>query len=689
MANRKSFKTVTFALAATITLCANSAWTGVSAHGSGVAKQQPKAQDNQSKTGVAGASARSAGAIAGQPFTSPNDAVTPATPAPRPRIAYSEGVQIAAVKKGQTQKGTIRITREVVRADSLMLGGKYDEAADLYKGEMGKNPNLAPAAVGYGMALAKLYKLDAADETFNKILATDPQNPMAHAGKAMIMVNRLSSSSGTVIKNRDATLHSAEAEVKQALNIDPGMPEGHLTLGNIYKEEGRLDESIAEFKQATQLDPKFSEAFSALGIAQLNKEQYADSVSDFKTAISLNSGNSTAHYGLGRAYYKQGLNDDALKELNTSLYQFRNSAPVHLTLGDVYAAQGNTVAAVKEYQETIRIKPENPDAYFHIADIRESRGDLELSISELRSALEMMPNNPDLHLRVADASLKLEKLDDAIKEYNTVLAATPGNAPAAKGLTRAYYLKANKEAGSSFFVSNEFENAQGMIDKAVALNPNDMELRLAQAKLRSMAGTPVDLSKLGTPSNDGERVAYAEACLAQNKFTEADQAMQQVIGNVTDTKQAFAVADLALMIKDLPNAEAAYRKANNMPGGQDRATRGLALVAKAKDVARQDDTLADDLSRRSQLGSAIDKYHASIYENPKVGDTRMGLAKTLERLKPEASKDLREAIAQYKAYEALTPNIPPKELEKLNKHIDSINNKAYKLEQKEKDKGRR
>jgi tetratricopeptide (TPR) repeat protein len=657
MANRKSFKNFAFALAATIGVAANSSWTQAFAHGSGLA-QQAKATPDKQNRGVGGYTARFSGV---------------------------DRLQIAAAKKGAYQ---IRITREVVRADSLMLGGKYDEAADLYKNEMTKNPNSVPAAVGYGMALAKQFKLDGADENFNKVLALDPQNPMAHAGRAMVMLNRLTSSSGTVIKNRDATLKNAEAEVKQALNIDPGMPEGHLTLGNIYKEEGRLDEAIAEYKQATQLDPKFSEAFAQLGIAQLNKDQYADSVSAFKTAIALNSGNSTAHYGLGRAYYKQNLYDEALKELNTSLYQNRNSAPVRLTQGDVYAAQGNTVAAVSSYQDAIRIKPENPDAYFHIADIREARGDLELSISELRSGLEMMPNNPDLHLRVADASLKLEKLDDAIKEYNTVLAATPGNTAAAKGLTRAYYLKANKEAGSSFFVSNEYENAQGMIDKAVAMNPNDMELRLAQAKLRSMAGTPVDLSKLGTPTNDGERVAYAEALLAQNKFSEADQQMQMVIGSATTTKQAFAVADLALMVKDLPNAEAAYRKANNMPGGQDRATRGLALVAKAKDVSRQDLTLADDLARRSQLASAIDKYHASIYDNPKVADSRMGLGKTLERLKPEASKDLREAIVQYKAYEALTPNMPPKELEKLNKKIDNLNNKAYKLEQKEKERGR-
>jgi tetratricopeptide (TPR) repeat protein len=597
----------------------------------------------------------------------------------------ASGRQIAAAGKKSYQ---IRITREVVRADQLMLQGKFTEAADLYKAEMGKDSKSIPAAVGYGMALAKQYKLDAAEDNFNKVLANDPMNAMAHAGKAMVMYNRLTSSSGTVIKNRDATLRNAEAEAKQALSIDPGMPEGHVTLGNIYKEQGRLDEAIASYKEATHLDPKYSDAYAQMGIAKLNKEQYADAVAAFKQAISINSGNSTAHYGLGRAYYKQGLLDEALKELNTSLYQFRNSAPVHQTLGDVYAAQGNTVAAVKELQESIRIKPENPDAYLHIADIRQGRGDLEMSIAELRSGLEMMPNNPDLHLRVADQSLQLEKLDDAIKEYRTVLDANGQNAPAAKGLTRAYYLKANKEATGAFFVSNEYESAQRMIDQAVKMNPNDMELRLAQAKLRSMAGVPIDLASIGTPTNDGERVAYAEALLAQNKFADADQQMNTVIANAADAKQAFAVADLALMIKDLPNAEAAYKKASSMPGGEERAKRGLNLVAKQKDVARQELTLGDDLARRSQLASAIDKYHASIYDNPKIADSRMGIGKTLERLKPESSKDLKEAVVQYKAYMSLTPNMPPKEVEKMNKKIESLVNKAYKLEQKEKERQR-
>jgi tetratricopeptide (TPR) repeat protein len=594
----------------------------------------------------------------------------------------------SAVIKSVRHTLKAKLVREVVIGDQLMSKGKYSEASDLYKEAIKANPKNAAGYVGLGNALAKQFKLDGANEQFDKALALDPKNALALSGKAMVDFNRLQSSSNTVIKSKDAILKNAESECQQALSIDPGMPEAHYTLGMIYKEQGRMPEALNEFQEATKSDPKYSEAFSGLGIVQLEQNDVASAIGSFKKAIAINSGNSTAHYGLGKGYLKQGQLDDAIKELNTSLAQFPNSGPARLAMGEAYSAQGNNVAAIKEYQESIRIKPENFDAYLHIADIRESRGDLEHSIAELRSGLELMPNSEALHQRVADESLRLDKLDDAIKEYQLVMNYDPQNRQAAQGLTRAFYLKSNKEATGAFISSNEYESANRLIDQAVQMNPNDLELRLAQAKLRALSGARIDLATIGTPHNDGERIAYAEALLAQNRFKDSDDQMTTVLNNANGPKQIFALADLALMIKDLPTAETAYRKAYSMPGSDERAKRGLDMVARAKDSARQDLTLADDLARHKQLSSAIDKYHSSIYSNPKAADPRIGLAHTLERLSPAESKDLREAVVQYKAYLSLSPNLDPKEQEKLNKRIEKLETKATKLEQKEQTKKR-
>ncbi len=606
-------------------------------------------------------------------------------------ISFGTNQALGAVRSAPAGKSKVmkaKVERDVAMADSLMLKGKYSDAADLYRQAINRNSKNVPAIVGLGMALGKQFKLDGAEEQFDKALSLDSHNAMAHAGKAMVLVNRLQSSSMTVSKSRDSMLQQAESECKQALGIDPTMPEAHYNLGMVYKEQGRLDDASSEFKSAIQSDPQYSEAYSGLGMTKLAQASYAEAAENFKHAISINTGNSTAHYGLGKTYLKQGMVDDAIKELNTSLYQFPNSAPVQQALGEAYEAQGNTPAAIAAYQKSISIKPENPEAYMHIADIREQRGDLELSISELRSGLAMMPTNPDLHMRIADESLRLEKLDDAISEYKTVLDSDPQNAQAAKGLIRGYYLKAQKDATGAFVLSNDYDRANQYIQQAINMNPNDMELRLAQAKLNAMSGKQIDLSTIGTPRNDGERVAYAEALLAQDKFDDARTQMTTVINNAQDAKQVFSVADLALMIHDLDDAEIAYKKGAAFPNGADRAKRGLDLVAKARDAARQDLTLANDLARKKQLASAIDKYHSSIFGNPRVSDARLGLASTLERLSPANAADMREAAVQYRAYLALQPNMPVKEREKFQKKIDSDESKAYKLDLKEKAQAR-
>lgn len=589
---------------------------------------------------------------------------------------------LIAAKSKKLIKG--KIERDVVMADSLLLKGKYAEAAELYRQALSRNTKNVAATAGLGMALGKQFKLDGAMEQFDKALQLDPKNALAHSGKAMVLLNRLQSSSLTVQKSKDSILKQAESEAKQAITIDPTMPEAHFNLGMAYKEQGRLDEAASAFQEAINNDSAYSEAYAQLGMVKLAQNSPAEAEDSFKKAVSYNSGNSTAHYGLGRIYLQQGRVDDALKELNTSLYQYPNSAPVHQTMGEAYQAQGNTVKAIQEYQKSIDIKPENATPYLKIAEIREQRGDLEHSIAELRSGLDLMPDNADLHMAIARQSLQLEKLDDALKEYKTVLNASPQNAEAAKGLTRCYYLKAQKEVTGAFTMSNEYELAEQQIEQAVKMNPNDMELRLAQAKLRALSGKQVDLASIGTPKTDGERIAYAEALLAQNKYKEASDQMSTVLTNATDKKQTFAVADLALMIKDLKTAEAAYKKGATYAGGEDRSKRGLDQVAKARDLARQDLTLADDLARKKQLASAVDKYHSAIFGNPVVPEPHLGLAKALEKMTPLKSSDLREATTQYRAYISLVPNLPQKEQERLTKHLQKLEDKAFKLEKKEK-----
>lgn len=583
----------------------------------------------------------------------------------------------------QNRLFTGKVSPDARAGEQLLLGGKYKEASDAFWKGLNKNSKDVSSLCGLGFTQAIQFKLDAAAQQFQKALKVDPKYPMAHVGQAYVTLNKLQTSNMTILRQRDSLLANAASECQFALRQEPGLPEALVVLGMVQKEQGRFADAIQSYSKAIDGDPKFGMAYTQRGIVELAQNNWAAAESDFKQAISIRSSNSTAHFGLGRVYIGEGNIDAALKELNTAAYLNTNSAPVQIALGDAYRLQGNTTAAIAAYNKAIAIKSENEQAYLNLSQIQEDRGDLELALAGLRAGLELNPTNVALHLRTGDIALKLEKSDAAIDEYTKALRYDPANASAVKGMTRAYVQKAQKEASGAFFVSNNYEAAEAMIQQAIRMNPNDMELRLADAKFRAMSGRQVDLSTIGTPTNDPQRIAYAEALTAQFRFDEAAQQMAMVLANTNDPKQLLAVGDISLLDRDLDSAQAAYQKASTMPESAQRARRGLDQVDKARTTAQQELTFASDLARKGQLASGIDKYRNAAYLNPRLAEAHLGLADALKKFFPKRPEPLREAAQHYRAYVSLSPNLPEKEKEKILKQAEKLVEKAYKIERKQ------
>jgi len=576
-----------------------------------------------------------------------------------------------------------QVTANDTAGEKALLSGDYAEATDNFRKALNKNSRDISARCGLGFALALQFKLDGAEQQFKQALALKSNEPLAHAGLAFVKLNRLQSSSMTIIKQKDAILTQAESECMTALRTEPNLPIGLIVLGLVHKEQGKLDSAKENFSKAIDFDPKYASAYVNRGLIELKQGDTATAITDFQEAIRLRSINSTAHYALGKAYTKLGQLDKAYSELNTALSLKTNSAPAHIAMGDVYRLQGNSVAAIKEYKAAIAIKAESEEAYLRLADLYQGRGDLEMAAAQLRSGLELTPGNSDLHRRLGDISLSLERPNDALKEYTTVLNTAPGDVAAVNGMTRALTLKAQKEAQGAYFLSNNFESAETYIQRAIALNPNNLELRLADAKLRAMSGQSVDLSTVGTPTTDPERIAYAEAALAQFKFQDASQAMSTVIQNCNTANDTFAIADIAMLTRDLDSAATAYTKGGSFPGTEaaSRSRRGLAAVAAARQKSKQELTLAKDLASKKQLASAIDRYRSAAYQNPRLADAHLGLAEALEKFDKKDSSALREAAQNYRAYIALQADLPEKEREKYTKRAEKCIEVAYNIDQ--------
>jgi tetratricopeptide (TPR) repeat protein len=354
---------------------------------------------------------------------------------------------------------------------------------------------------------------------------------------------------------------------------------------------------------------------------------------------------------------------------------------LHIKLGTVAASASNTVGALKEFKQAVLIDPMNPKPYLAMAELREQRGDFELAIDELKSGLELMPADPSLQKRIGADYMKMGRVDDAIAHFETAMKSQP-DADVVQRLSQALYLKSRSETQDAFVASSDYQTAEATLQKAIKLAPNDLKLRLALAKLHSVAGQPVNLAKVGTPHSVPEKIAFAEALLAQNQFDKSFDQMQEVIRQTKSAKDAIAIAEIAMLNMDHQSAAAAFAKAGEL-GEQERANFGIAAIDRLKHTANERLTLANDLAKRGQLQSAADNYRDAIAADPRLADAHLGLSRVSERLSGKSAAGLDDAAKELRAFVDLNKNMPDAQRQKDLKRIEALQMRAAKIRLRE------
>ncbi len=98
---------------------------------------------------------------------------------------------------------------------------------------------------------------------------------------------------------------------EQALALVPDLAEAHYNLGNILREQGKLDPAAARYEQAIALAPDYAEAHNNLGCIFQLQDKLEEAAAHFERAVALNPDLSGAHSNLGTARKRQGKFEEA------------------------------------------------------------------------------------------------------------------------------------------------------------------------------------------------------------------------------------------------------------------------------------------------------------------------------------------------------------------------------------------
>jgi tetratricopeptide (TPR) repeat protein len=153
---------------------------------------------------------------------------------------------------------------------------------------------------------------------------------------------------GRVLYEVDWSWQAADAELKQAIELEPGNSEAHRLAGYLATTYGRFDEAIEQSEKAIELDPLQPWNYIARGYAAYRSGRLAQAEANFRTALDLAPGSGKFHCLLGAVLITRGQRESALAEMKKeSNPRFR-----HVGMALALGALGQLNESDKELQIT-------------------------------------------------------------------------------------------------------------------------------------------------------------------------------------------------------------------------------------------------------------------------------------------------------------------------------------------------
>lgn len=283
-----------------------------------------------------------------------------------------------------------------------------------------------------------------------EVLAIDPRSADAH-----MLLGIAYATLGT----RDLK-GEAIGELRQALDLNPGLVEVRFYLARLYLDLGRPARAREELDTALQQMPSHPEFLALLGEAERQLKNPRRAIEVTRQALQADGTFGPARYYLGLALLDAGQRDEGIAELEQIV---RAGAPVsdaYLALGGAYTDAARGAEAIDVLSRALRVDPARPELHVALARAYRSMGQLAKADTQLtlgrpkRAAIADSSDYPyqqvelDFHLERGMVKLGRGQLAAAAEAFRKVLALEPNHEAATRGLAEANRRLRSKTPGA-------------------------------------------------------------------------------------------------------------------------------------------------------------------------------------------------------------------------------------------------
>ena len=251
----------------------------------------------------------------------------------------------------------------------------------------------------------------------------------------------------------------AENLAKTMIQSYPNHPFAWKILGTVFKQLGRLQESLILSQKSVQLSPTDAEAYSNLGNTLHELGRLEEAQTCYQKAITLKPDLPESHNNLGITLQALGRLEEAEASCKKALAIKPDLPEAHYNLGITLQALGRLEAAEISYQKALVLKPEFVLAHNNLGNTLQALGRLEEAEASCKKALAIKPDLPEAHYNLGNVLKEFGRLKEAEASYQKALTHKPE-------FTEAYI-----NLGNTLYELGKPEEAFVAVIKSIKIKP--------------------------------------------------------------------------------------------------------------------------------------------------------------------------------------------------------------------------
>jgi len=172
----------------------------------------------------------------------------------------------------------------------------------------------------------------------------------------------------------------------------PNHPIGWKVLGALFKNTGRLSDSLIAMERSVELNPKDPESYNNLGVTLQALRRLNDAEVNYKKAIDLKPDYAEAYNNLGNTLKGLMRLEEAESSHNKAISLKPDYAESYNNLGVTLQALGRLENAQTRYKKAIALKPDYAEAFNNLGNVIEKLGRLDEAKLNYKQAIKCKPD---------------------------------------------------------------------------------------------------------------------------------------------------------------------------------------------------------------------------------------------------------------------------------------------------------